>query len=71
MDTNLTNRIRERAYQIWFANGCREGEAEQDWLTAEREILQTAKAAIPAKRTVAKKLSRALNRGTSQAALAH
>jgi DUF2934 family protein len=71
MDTKLTNRIRERAYQIWFANGCRDGEAEQDWVTAEREILQTAQAAIPAKRTLAKKMSRPLSRATSQTALAN
>jgi hypothetical protein len=71
MDTNLTDRIRERAYQIWCANGCRDGEADQHWLTAEREILQTTKPAIPAKRTVAKKVSRPLSRATPRAALAH
>jgi Protein of unknown function (DUF2934) len=64
MDRNLNDRIRERAYQIWFANGCRDGEAEQHWLTAEREILQPATAAIAAKRTSAKKVSRPLARAT-------
>ena len=43
MDANLYDRIRERAYEIWFATGCRDGEAEQHWLTAEHEILHAAK----------------------------
>ena len=32
-------RIRERAYYIWAANG---GDADQNWLRAETEILNTA-----------------------------
>ena len=36
MDQTLMLRIRERAYYIWAANG---GEAEQNWLRAETEIL--------------------------------
>lgn len=39
MDRDLSNRIRERAYEIWMAAGCRHGEAEQHWFTAEQEIL--------------------------------
>jgi hypothetical protein len=39
MERELSERIRERAYEMWLANGCREGGAEQDWLFAEREIL--------------------------------
>jgi hypothetical protein len=43
MPSNLQNRIRERAYEIWNAGGQLHGQAEQHWLTAEREILaQTA-----------------------------
>jgi hypothetical protein len=57
MDRNLNDRIRERAYEIWFAAGCRDGEAEQHWLTAEREILHAAKPAIPARRTSVKRVS--------------
>ena len=67
MDANLYDRIRERAYEIWFANGCRDGEAEQHWLAAEREILQSAKPAMPAKRTAARKVSRPLTRATPKA----
>ena len=37
-ERDLSDRIRERAYEIWIASG-RSGEAEQHWLAAEREIL--------------------------------
>jgi DUF2934 family protein len=39
MQSNLQNRIRERAYEIWDAGGRGNGYAEQHWLAAEREIL--------------------------------
>jgi hypothetical protein len=39
MNQTLNHRIRERAYEIWCAHGCPDGQAEQHWLTAEREIL--------------------------------
>jgi hypothetical protein len=70
MDTNLLERIRERAYQIWCASGCPHGESDRHWLAAEHEILQSARAAIPAKRTVAKKASRLLRRPMAKAAAA-
>jgi hypothetical protein len=79
MDQNLTHRIRERAYEIWAAGGCRDGEADQHWLMAEREILQppvpmavaaTAAAAGPAKRSAARKVSRPMPRSTPKAARA-
>jgi len=38
MANDLIERIRERAYQIWEGNG-REGNPEEHWLAAEREIL--------------------------------
>jgi len=37
-ERDLPDQIRERAYELWIANG-RTGEAEQHWLAAEREIL--------------------------------
>jgi hypothetical protein len=40
MDQTLTHRIRERAYHIWTQTG---GTADQNWLQAETEILQTAR----------------------------
>jgi Protein of unknown function (DUF2934) len=39
MDQALMERIRESAYHIWAANG---GDAEQNWLQAEAEILNNA-----------------------------
>jgi Protein of unknown function (DUF2934) len=39
MDQSLENRIRERAYEIWTADSCVHGQADQHWLAAEREIL--------------------------------
>jgi Arm DNA-binding domain/Protein of unknown function (DUF2934) len=38
VDQDLSERIRERAYEIWVANGYRDGEADQRWLAAEHEI---------------------------------
>ena len=48
MDQNLENRIRERAYEIWTANGRMDGQADHHWLAAEREILATVAAPLPA-----------------------
>jgi hypothetical protein len=39
METSLEDRIRERAYHLWNAGGQIHGQAEQHWLTAEREVL--------------------------------
>ena len=39
MNQSLNQRIRERAYEIWCAHGCSDGQAEQHWLAAECEIL--------------------------------
>jgi hypothetical protein len=55
MDQALMLSIRERAYYIWTASG---GDAEQNWLQAENEILSMS-ALQPAAR---KKLTRASNR---------
>src|ERR1700736_4282562 len=38
MASDLFERIRERAYQIWEGNG-RDGSPEEHWLQAERELL--------------------------------
>jgi hypothetical protein len=48
IDQNLVDRIRQRAYDIWVAEGCREGAADNNWLAAEREILNSAMAAVVA-----------------------
>jgi hypothetical protein len=46
MDQNLEHRIRERAYEIWTAQGCLHGQAHQHWLAAERELLVASTAAL-------------------------
>ena len=48
MKNTLEDRIRERAYAIWSAHGRIDGEADQHWLAAEREVLATLTAQIPA-----------------------
>lgn len=35
----LEQRIRERAYELYVAGGCRDGHADEDWRLAEEEIL--------------------------------
>jgi Protein of unknown function (DUF2934) len=42
----LENRIRERAHEIWTAHGCIDGQADQHWRAAEREILTESTAAL-------------------------
>jgi Protein of unknown function (DUF2934) len=44
MGQALKERIRESAYHIWAANG---GDAEQNWLQAEAEILNSAAVQSP------------------------
>ena len=38
----LEEAIRERAYQLWIADGQPEGKADIHWLNAQREILATS-----------------------------
>jgi hypothetical protein len=44
MNEDLSDRIRERAYEIWLLSGRREGQAEQHWLAAERDIVGASSA---------------------------
>jgi hypothetical protein len=39
---DLEQAIRERAYHLWIADGCRDGNAEAHWLSAQREVLATS-----------------------------
>ena len=36
---DLEQRIRDRAYHLWMAEGCPDGNAEVHWLKAQREVL--------------------------------
>ena len=48
MEPDLSDRIRESAYEIWIASGSRDGEVEQHWLAAEQEVLSAQlSAAVP------------------------
>ena len=64
MDEKLTNRIRERAYEIWAGSGCSDEAAEQHWLAAEREILEASVSAVATSRPTTKKTGRSSSRAT-------
>ena len=46
-EQDLSNKIRERAYELWVESGYRNGDAEHNWLAAEREILATTLGPTP------------------------
>ena len=66
MPQDLEHTIRERAYLLWVADGCRDGESEGYWLAAEREVLAAFAANAPAP----KGRSRAANSNVDAAAKA-
>jgi hypothetical protein len=41
MEQMLEHRIRERAYELWHAHGQVDGQADEHWLAAEREVLSS------------------------------
>jgi hypothetical protein len=47
MQQTLEHRIRQRAYEIWHANGQVDGMADEHWLAAEREVLSAPSAPAP------------------------
>jgi len=55
MDHNLEHRIRELAYEIWTAHGCINGQADQHWLAAEREVLTELTTPVTPKQTMQQK----------------
>jgi Protein of unknown function (DUF2934) len=67
MDGNLSDRIRERAYEIWVSSGCRHGEAEQHWFAAEQEIRAASALRAKIAPTQASKTRRALKRSKTGA----
>jgi hypothetical protein len=66
MEQSLQHRIRERAYKLWNASGCRDGQAEQHWLAAEREVLAEMSAQLPAKTVTSDTLRRQKNIGSQR-----
>jgi hypothetical protein len=69
MDQSLETRIRERAYNIWTAHGCVDGQADQHWLAAEREILAASAAAL-VRKPASKKARRSPTRSKAVKTLA-
>jgi hypothetical protein len=53
MEQSLHHRIRERAYEKWNLAGRMDGQADQHWLAAERELLAEITAHASASKTVA------------------
>jgi hypothetical protein len=39
---DLEHAIRERAYSLWVESGCPDGNAEDHWLAAQREVLSAS-----------------------------
>ena len=70
MQQTLEHRIRERAYQIWHANGQADGQANEHWLAAEREILASVSIPAVALAASAPAKSRKRTRGASRKASA-
>jgi hypothetical protein len=75
MEQTLEHRIRERAYEIWHAEGCAEGKSHDHWLVAERELLSAAAADLfsapeAAVKRKANKSSRAARRAAKSSAAA-
>jgi len=65
MEQSLEQQIRDRAYALWLEHGCTDGNAEQHWLAAERQVLATMTAQASATAATAKPSKR---RTTSTAA---
>jgi hypothetical protein len=40
LPTNIDDEIRRRAYELFLKRGTASGSAAQDWITAEKEVLQ-------------------------------
>jgi len=45
-EEQLDTRIRSRAYELYEQRGAQDGQAQDDWLQAERELLTKQSAAI-------------------------
>lgn len=70
MEQTLEHRIRERAYEIWHANGCADGNANEHWLAAEREVLSASLALTVASEATATCKAKSPNRAARRAKLA-
>jgi len=57
MEHTLEHRIRQRAYEIWNAEGRADGKADEHWLAAKREVLSSLTARSPAPKASAPRKS--------------
>jgi len=58
MEQVLQHRIRERAYELWNCGGRVEGQADQYWLVAEREVLSEMSREVAVSETISTKVTR-------------
>jgi Protein of unknown function (DUF2934) len=58
MEQGLEQRIRQRAYEIWEALGRPDGDSDQHWLSAEREVLAASVQAVASSTAKKRKSSR-------------
>jgi DUF2934 family protein len=65
MEHTLEHRIRQRAYEIWNAEGRADGKADEHWLIAEREVLSSLSARSPAPKASAPRKSNKRRQQTS------
>jgi Protein of unknown function (DUF2934) len=66
MEREITQRIRERAYDLWIAGGSAVGHSELNWLAAEKEILSPNLDTPPGKLGI-KKLPKAAGQSRKRA----
>jgi Protein of unknown function (DUF2934) len=57
MEHTLEVRIKQRAYEIWNADGRADGKADEHWLAAEREVVSSLSARSPAPKASAPRKS--------------
>jgi hypothetical protein len=71
MEPTLEHRIRERAYEIWHAQGQTDGKAHEHWVAAEREVLSSLSAPSPAPEASQPPTAAKPTRASSRAARQH
>jgi len=43
---DIENTVRDCAYHLWLESGCQDGNADNHWLAAQREILSASLGAL-------------------------
>jgi len=63
---DLEQTIRERAYHLWMAEGCPEGNAEGHWLAAQSEVLSFSSENLSSISAATPEAKRPLKRATKR-----